>query len=95
MYWVGSLDRGWPSSMRGSRDASQDFCGITPLAPEWTRKTMLELLEHQQTDGWFPRQVSTISRTAPHDMSYFCDGGAFFLELVHEYLRDRSAQKRE
>ena len=86
MYWVGSLDRGWPSSMRGSRDASQDFCGITPLDPEWTRKTMLELLEHQQTDGWFPRQVSTISRTAPHDMRYFCDGGAFFLELVHEYL---------
>ncbi len=86
MYWVGSLDRGWPSSMRGSRDASQDFCGITALDSKWTRETIISLLEHQQTDGWFPRQVSTISREAPHDMRYFCDGGAFFLELVHEYL---------
>ena len=38
MYWVGSLDRGWPSSMRGSRDASQDFMGIVPLYPDWARK---------------------------------------------------------
>lgn len=98
MYWVGSLDRGWPSSMRGVRDASQDFCGITPLDPKWTRETMIALLEHEQTNGWMPRQVSTISRTAPHDMRYFCDGGAFFLELVHEYLtftRDYSILKEK
>ena len=86
MYWVGSLDRGWPSSMRGTRDASQDFVGITPLDPDWTKRTILELLAHQRTDGWFPRQVSTISREAPHDMRDFCDGGAFFLELVYDYL---------
>ena len=86
MYWVGSLDRGWPSSMRGTRDASQDFVGITPLDPDWARKTILQLLSHQRTDGWFPRQISTISRSAPHDMRNFSDGGAFFLELVYEYL---------
>ena len=86
MYWVGSLDRGWPSSMRGSRDASQDFCGILPLYPEWARKTILDLFFHQRTDGWMPRQVSTISREAPHDMRGFADGGAFLLELINEYL---------
>ena len=86
MYWVGSLDRGWPSSMRGTRDASQDFVGIVPMDPDWAKKTILQLLSHQRTDGWFPRQISTISRQAPHDMRNFCDGGAFFLELVYEYL---------
>ena len=86
MYWVGSLDRGWPSSMRGTRDASQDFVGITPLDPDWTKKTILQLLSHQRKDGWFPRQISTISRQAPHDMRDFADGGAFFLELLYEYL---------
>lgn len=86
MYWVCSLDRGWPSSMRGTRDASQDFVGMTPLDPKWTKQTILQLFEHQQLDGWMPRQISTISRTAPHDMRYFSDGGAFLLELIHEYL---------
>ncbi len=86
MSWVCSLDRGWPSSMRGIRDASQDFMGMTVLDPAWTRQTILEMLEHQQTDGWMPRQISTVSRTAPHDMRYYCDGGAFLLELVHEYM---------
>lgn len=86
MYWVGSLDRGWPSSMRGVRDASQDFIGITPLDPGWTRETILNLFRHQQKDGWMPRQVSTVSREAPHDMRYYCDGGAFLLELIHEYM---------
>lgn len=96
MYWVGSLDRGWPSSMRGVRDASQDFCGMTPIEPKWTRETIIALLEHEQTDGWMPRQISTISREAPHDMRYFSDGGAFLLELLHEYLaftRDYSILK--
>lgn len=87
MYWVASLDRGWPSSMRGTRDASQDFTGMLPLDPDWTRELIISLLEHQRkSDGWFPRQVSTISRQAPHDMRYFCDSGAFLLELIHEYL---------
>ena len=86
MYWVCSLDRGWPSSMRGTRDASQDFVGMNPINPAWTKETILQLLSHQRTDGWFPRQISTISREAPHDMRNFCDGGAFFMELFYEYL---------
>ncbi len=86
MMWVGALDRGWPSSMRGIRDASQDFMGILPLDVRWTKETILEMLLHQRKDGWMPRQISTVSRQAPHDMRYYCDGGAFLLELMHEYL---------
>lgn len=86
MYWVCSLDRGWPSSMRGTRDASQDFVGMNPIDPNWAKETMLQLFRHQRIDGWFPRQISTISRQAPHDMRNFCDGGAFLLELFYEYL---------
>lgn len=86
MYWTCSLDRGWPSSMRGIRDASQDFCGMTPLDPKWTRETIISMFEHQQFDGWMPRQISTVSREAPHDMRYYCDGGAFLIELIHEYI---------
>jgi len=86
MSWVCSLDRGWPSGMRGVRDASQDFMGMIQLDSSWTRRTIIELFTHQRTDGWMPRQISTVSRTAPHDMRYYCDGGAFLLELCHEYL---------
>ncbi len=86
MYWVCSLDRGWPSSMRGIRDASQDFIGMLHLDPKWTKEVIKEMFEHQRSDGWMPRQISTISREAPHDMRYFSDGGAFLLELIHEYL---------
>lgn len=86
MYWVCSLDRGWPSSMRGIRDASQDFMGMCHLDPVWTRQLIIDLYEHQQVDGWMPRQISTKSRTAPHDMRYYSDGGAFLLELIHEYM---------
>lgn len=86
MFWVCSLDRGWPSSMRGTRDASQDFTGMTPIDPRWARETILQLLLNQRTDGWFPRQISTISRQSPCDMRNFCDGGAFFIELLYEYL---------
>ncbi len=98
MYWVSSLDRGWPSSMRGTRDASQDYVGVLPLDSFLTRKTMIDLLRHQQVDGWMPRQISTVSRKAPHDMRYFSDGGAFFLELFHEYMtftRDTSILDEE
>lgn len=86
MFWVCSLDRGWPSSMRGIRDCSQDFCGMLPLDEKWTREAIKDMFSHQQRDGWMPRQISTVSREAPHDMRYYCDGGAFLLELIHEYM---------
>ncbi len=93
MYWTCSLDRGWPSRMRGARDVSQDFLGITPIAEKWSRENILYMLEHQRCDGWFPHCISSISRQAAHDMRYYCDGGAFFLEYFHEYMtftRDKS-----
>lgn len=86
MYWTCSLDRGWPGRMRGARDVSQDFLGITPIAPDWSRQNILYMVEHQQRDGWFPHCISSISREAQHDMRYYCDGGAFFLEYFHEYM---------
>ncbi len=98
MFWVGSLDRGWPSSMRGIRDASQDFMGLLHLDTNWARETIVDMFLHQQTDGWMPRQISTVSRSAPHDMRYYCDGGAFLLELIHEYMtftRDTSIVKEK
>lgn len=86
MYWTGALDRGWPIRMRGTRDASQDFTGVTPLDPEWARSMLLHIVGHQRRDGWFPRAISMISREAENDMRNYCDGGAFFLEFVNEYL---------
>ena len=59
---------------------------MLPLDPNWTRQSIKDMFEHQRTDGWMPRQISTISRQAPHDMRYYCDGGAFLLELIHEYM---------
>jgi len=93
MNWVSSLDRGWPSQQRGIRDTSQDCMGLLQLNENEVRKKILELFEHQTSEGWFYKQMSTVSRSAPHDMRKFCDGGAFVLELVYEYLaytRDES-----
>ncbi len=86
MYWVCSLDRGWPSSMRGTRDASQDFIGLLPLYPEWTKENIKQILSRHRTDGWYPRQFNANTRKGPHDLRYYCDGGAFFLELMYEYF---------
>ncbi len=84
--------------MRGTRDASQDFTGMLPLDPVWTKEVIIELFEHQRkSDGWFPRQISTISRIAPHDMRFFCDGGAYFFGITYGYegLEIRTCIPRE
>lgn len=86
MHWVSTLDRGWPSQQRGIRDSSQDCMGLLHINPQEVRKKIIELFTHQTKEGWFYKQMSTVSRSAPHDMRKFCDGGAFVLELVHEYL---------
>lgn len=87
MYWTACLDRGWPTGMHGTRDASNDFMGIIPLYPEWSRQTLLSLISCQRRkDGWYPRQVSTVSPKGPHDMRNFCDGGVFVLEFLYEYV---------
>jgi len=86
MHWVSTLDRGWPSQQRGIRDTSQDCMGLLPLNACEVRKKLIEIFTHQTYAGWFYKQMSTVSRSAPHDMRKFCDGGAFVLELVYEYL---------
>ena len=87
MYWTACLDRGWPTGMHGTRDASNDFMGVTALYPDWARQTLLSLFSCQRKkDGWFPRQVSTVSRKGPHDLRNFCDGGLFVLEFLYEYV---------
>lgn len=86
MYWVASLDRGWPTGMRGTRDCANDFMGELPLEPRWAREMLLLLFQCQRTDGWFPRQVSTQGRRGSHDLRPFVDGGVFVLEFLNEYL---------
>lgn len=84
--WVCSLDRGWPSGMRGSRDSANDFTAMIPLRPKWSRKILLELCCCQRSDGWFPRQYSAFGRKGKHDLRRHVDGGCWVVELVYEYL---------
>ena len=86
MDWVCSLDRGWPTGMRGSRDSANDFTAMVALDPKWCREVIETMIECQQTDGWFPRQYSAIGRSGKHDMRKFVDAGNFFFELLYDYL---------
>lgn len=87
MHWVASLDRGWPTGMRGVRDASQDFTGLLYYDTEWPREIILTLLSRQRkSDGWMPRQVSDADRHGNHDLRPYVDGGAFLLELIYYYI---------
>ncbi len=86
MDWVASLDRGWPTGMRGSRDSAQDFTALLTLNPEYCRSTLFAMLSCQRTDGWFPRQYSSMGRTGKHDLRGHVDGGVFFMEFLWSYL---------
>jgi len=86
MNWVASLDRGWPTGMRGSRDSAQDYAGLLYSAPENTREIILKMMECQRSDGWFPRQYSAKGKCGKHDLRGHVDGGVFFVELVWKYL---------
>lgn len=86
MYWTASLDRGWPTGMRGSRDCANDFMGELFFDSGWAKKILLLLLECEREDGWIPRQIGTAGRTGRHDLREFVDAGAFALEFVYEYL---------
>jgi hypothetical protein len=84
--WVCSLDRGWPSGMRGSRDSANDFTAMAWLDAPWTRALILTELTCQRSDGWFPRQYSAIGRKGRHDLRGHVDAGCWVVELIHEYL---------
>ena len=85
MQWVAILDRGWPTGMRGTRDASNDFMGMLLSDSAFSRSVLLHLFECQCRNGWFPRQVGE-DRKGPHDMRGYVDGGVFVLEFLYEYV---------
>jgi Cellobiose phosphorylase len=86
MEWVASLDRGWPTAMRGTRDCAQDYTAMLSIDDTAGRVRLLEMLSCQRSDGWFPRQFSTEGRTGRHDLRGHVDAGAFVIEFVYEYL---------
>ncbi len=86
LVWVNQLDRGWPTGMRGVRDAAQDAAGIIPLDPSAARARLLELFSVQRSDGWFPRQYSTQGPEGKHDLRAYVDSGCWVWELLWEYL---------
>ena len=86
MNWVASLDRGWPTGMRGTRDSAQDYTALLYTDTEACRGIILKMLECQRSDGWFPRQYSASGRNGKHDLREYVDGGAFFVEFLWKYL---------
>ncbi len=86
MHWVASLDRGWPTGMRGSRDSAQDYTGLLYVSPKECKPILMTMLECQRTDGWFPRQYSAIGKHGKHDLRGHVDGGAFTVEFIWKYL---------
>ena len=86
MDWVASLDRGWPTGMRGSRDSAQDYAALLYTDAPACRSIILTMLECQRSDGWFPRQYSAKGKHGKHDLRGHVDGGAFFIELIWKYL---------
>lgn len=87
MEWVASLDRGWPTGMRGTRDSAQDYTALLFTGDfKSCRQVLLAMLECQRSDGWFPRQYSASGRHGKHDLREYVDGGAFVLEYAWQYL---------
>jgi len=87
LRWVGFLDRGWPSGMRGVRDCSEDTAAFPPLDPAYARRVLLTEFGMQRSDGWFPRQFSVHGKRGKHDLRLYVDGGNWVWALLDEYLR--------
>lgn len=85
--WVASLDRGWPTGLRGTRDAANDFMGVLYYDEKWAREVLLDLYSGQLINGWLPRQVPSIKGSRKVDLRRYSDSGAFLMELLHEYVR--------
>ena len=86
LEWIASLDRGWPSGMRGTRDSANDYMALLSLHPQDCREMLLRLFSCQRRDGWFLRQYSTKGRLGKHDERPYVDGGVFVLEFLYRYL---------
>ncbi len=87
LRWVTMLDRGWPTGLRGTRDAAQDFTGLIPLLPDEARSVLLDVFACQRTDGWFPRQFSTEGPDGQHDLRPYVDAGCWVWEYLFDYIR--------
>ncbi len=86
MEWIASLDRGWPSGMRGTRDSANDYMALLALHPDNCRQMLLTLFSCQRSDGWFLRQYSSKGRLGKHDERSYVDGGVFVLEFLYRYF---------
>ncbi len=82
--WVSALDRGWPTGMRGVRDASNDFQGLIAYDAAQCRSVIGNIFATQRSDGWYPRQVPFGG--SKFDMRAFVDSACFFTEFVYDYL---------
>jgi len=87
LRWVTMLDRGWPTGLRGTRDAAQDFTGLIPLYPAEARKALVDIFSCQRSDGWFPRQYSTDGPEGRHDLRPYVDAGCWVWEFLYDYIR--------
>lgn len=85
MYWVSSLDRGWPTGMRGVRDAANDFEGMLCYDKQMCKGVIENIFSKQRSDGWYPRQVPFGIGTK-FDLREFIDSACFFTEYVYDYL---------
>ena len=87
LRWVTMLDRGWPTGLRGTRDAAQDFTGLIPLFGSEARQVLLEILTVERSDGWFPRQFSVEGPEGRHDLRNYVDAGCWIWEFLYDYIR--------
>ena len=86
LSWVGDLDRGWPTGMRGSRDCANDFLGLLSYDKDKRKEVIANLFNNQRfEDGWYPRQIP-FGGCKKYDMRPFSDAGCFVMELIYEYL---------
>ena len=85
MYWVSSLDRGWPTGMRGVRDAANDFESMLCYDKQMCKGVIENIFSKQRSDGWYPRQVPFGAGTK-FDLREFVDSACFFTEYVYDYL---------
>lgn len=85
MYWLSSLDRGWPTGMRGVRDAANDFEGMLCYDKQMCKDVIENIFSKQRSDGWYPRQVPFGTGTK-FDLREFVDSACFFTEYVYDYL---------
>jgi len=86
LYWVSKLDRGWPTGMRGTRDAAQDYSGLSYLKPELGKNMLEEMFACQRSDGSFLRQFSCLGPAGKHDERDYVDSGCWVFELLYDYI---------